>query len=79
MTIPANTVIMRRGDPCHHFFLIEEGTIRVYQRTEDGRDHAASRGASEICIFTLQALLENMDDEVELVSENQVRIANILQ
>lgn len=36
-------------------------------------------GASEICMFTLQALLENMDDEVELVSENQVRIANILQ
>lgn len=80
MTIPADTVIIRPGDPCHHFFLIEQGTIRVYQRTEDGRAITLHRaGAGEICIFTLQALLDNLDYEVELVSEDEVRVVSIPQ
>lgn len=80
MTVPAGTVMIRPGDPCHNFFLIDQGTIRVYQRTQDGRAITLHRArAGEICIFTLQALMENIDYEVELVSEDSVSVVSIPQ
>jgi CRP/FNR family transcriptional regulator, anaerobic regulatory protein len=80
MTIPAGTIVIRPGDPCDNFLLVDQGTIRVCQRTQDGRAITLHRtGAGEICIFTLQALLENIDYDVELISEDDVRVVSIPQ
>lgn len=80
MTIPPDTVIVRAGDPCRNFVLIEHGTVRVCQPMDDGRALTLHRaGAGEVCLYTLHALVERIDYNVEIMSEGEVRIASVPQ
>lgn len=80
MTIPPDTTIVRPGDPCRNFVLIEQGTVRVCQPTDYGRALMLHRvGAGEICIYTLHALIALIDYNVEIVSEGEVHIATVPQ
>ena len=75
MTIPAGTLAVRAGDPCDRLLLIESGTIRVSQRSPDGRTLTLCRAsAGEMCAFTLQALMENRNYDVELLCEDEARV-----
>lgn len=80
LTLPAGIVVIHPGNPCQNFFVIENGTIRASQRASDGRTITLARArAGEICIFTLQALMENRDYDVELVSEVETHVLAVPQ
>lgn len=75
MTVPAGTIAIRPGDPCKNLLLIQSGTLRVNQRSPDGRTITLCRAsAGEMCAFTLQTLMENRDYDVELFCEDEARV-----
>lgn len=36
---PRNTVIFHAGEPCHGFYIIESGAVKVYRESSDGKEH----------------------------------------
>lgn len=74
-TMPPRTVVIRKNDPCRNFLLVAQGTIRVYQSTESGREHLLYRThAGDICILTLQNLLAGTAYSAEAMTEDEVRV-----
>ena len=77
-TMPPKTVVIRNNDPCRNFLLVTQGTIRVYQSTEAGREHILYRTqAGEICILTLQNLLAGTAYSAEAITEDEVKVVGI--
>ena len=73
--MPPRTVVIRKNDPCRNFLLVAQGTIRVYQSTESGREHLLYRThAGDICILTLQNLLAGTAYSAEAMTEDEVRV-----
>lgn len=78
LTLPAETVIVRSNDPCRDFVLVTQGSIRIYQRSENGRELVVYRtGAGEVCICTLQNLLAGVPYSADMVTEDEVRAVKI--
>ncbi len=77
-TMPPKTVVIRKNDPCRNFLLVTQGTIRVYQKTEAGREHILYRTrAGEICILTLQNLMAGAPYSAEAMTEDEVKVIGI--
>lgn len=58
--IPAGTVVLRANDKCEDFILVLEGSIRIYQMAEDGREVTLYRiQPGDICLMSLNSLLNN--------------------
>ena len=36
---PKNTVIFHEGEPCHGFYIVESGAVKVYKESPDAREH----------------------------------------
>lgn len=36
---PRNTVIFHAGEPCHGFYIVESGAVRIYKESPDAREH----------------------------------------
>lgn len=36
---PRNTVIFHEGEPCHGFYIVESGAVKIYKEGPDGREH----------------------------------------
>jgi len=59
---------------CNNFMLILEGTIRIYQTAEDGREITLYRiEAGEMCILSLNSLLKNKSFNAIAVTESDVK------
>lgn len=73
--LPPGKIVARKGDPCQHFLLVAQGTIRVFQSTEGGRERVLYRtGAGDICTLTLQNLLTRTNYSASAVTEDEVRV-----
>ncbi|MBI5463011.1 MAG: Crp/Fnr family transcriptional regulator [Gammaproteobacteria bacterium] len=69
----AGTVLFREADPCVDFLWPIEGTLRVYKRSEDGREVTLYRvNAGELCILSLANLLHGQRCAVEARCEEPV-------
>ena len=76
--VPAETVLMCRGDKCSGFLLPWRGTIRVQHTSEDGREAVLYRvEAGDICILALTSLLDGADYSAEAVTETCVKGVSI--
>lgn len=72
-TLPPNTVLLRPGDACEHFFLVARGSVRVQRLSETGREIVLYRiGPGESCILTTAALLAAERYSAEAVAETVV-------
>jgi len=36
---PRNTVVFHEGEPCHGFYIVESGAIKLYKESADAREH----------------------------------------
>lgn len=78
LTVPAGTLLIRKGDPCRSFVFVSEGTVRVYERSDMGREIVLYRVKSgEICILTMSNLVDRTDYVAEAITEERVKIATI--
>ncbi|RDH82316.1 MAG: Crp/Fnr family transcriptional regulator [endosymbiont of Galathealinum brachiosum] len=69
-----DTTLFSGNATCNNFMLILEGTIRIYQTAEDGREITLYRvEAGDLCILSLNSLLKNKSFNAIAVTESNVR------
>lgn len=69
-----NTTLFSGNATCNNFMLILEGTIRIYQTAEDGREITLYRvQAGDLCILSLNSLLKNKSFNAVATTESDVR------
>lgn len=58
--LPAGSRLLTQGMPCESFVLLLEGSVRVYQLAEDGREVTLYRiNPGDICVMSLASLMQN--------------------
>ena len=65
---------MQANEQCRNFILLLEGTIRIYQMAEDGREVTLYRiQPGDICLISLNSLLNNEPFNAGARCETEVR------
>ena len=78
VAVPSGTVIFGPGKPPEHLLLLLDGTVRVQQTSEEGREIVLYRVRSgESCVLTTACLLAFEDYTAEGVAETDVTAAAI--
>ena len=74
MLIKPNTTLFSGSATCNNFMLILEGTIRLYQCAEDGREITLYRVQSgDLCILSLNSLLKKQSFNAIAATESHVQ------
>ena len=69
-----DTTLFSGAATCNNFMLILEGTIRIYQTAEDGREITLYRvNAGELCILSLNSLLKNKSFNAIATTESNIK------
>lgn len=72
--LPAGHVVFRPGEPCAHFLLVLDGSVRVQLVSRQGREIVLYRvGAGETCVLTTAGLLGTANYEAEGTVERPTR------
>lgn len=73
ITIPEGTTLFHQGDPCLNYLLIISGSVKVFTRSENGREivlyHITSGGS---CVLTTSCLIASEDYPAEGVTETDI-------
>ena len=78
VTVPANTVIFGPGKSPEHLLLLLDGTVRVQQTSDTGREIVLYRvHAGESCVLTTACLLAYEDYSAEGIAETETRAVAI--
>lgn len=78
ITLPADAVIFGPGKAPEHLLLLLEGTVRVQQMSDQGREIVLYRAnAGESCVLTTACLLAYEDYTAEGIAETDIRAAAI--
>jgi len=78
ITVPKDTVIFGPGKPPENLLLLLDGTVRVQQLSESGREIVLYRvHAGESCVLTTACLLAYEDYSAEGIAETVVQAAAI--
>lgn len=74
MQVEPNTTLFSGSATCNNFMLILEGTIRIYQTAEDGREITLYRvQAGDLCILSLNSMLKNKSFNAIATTESNVK------
>jgi len=72
---PANTMLVSTGTACTGFMLMLEGSVRVFQHAEDGREVTLYRiGYGDICLMSVNSLIHNRPFRGNAKSETGISI-----
>jgi CRP/FNR family transcriptional regulator len=73
LSLPPNTTAFRQGDACENYLLVTSGSVRVFARSESGREILLYRVTSgNSCVLTTSCLLGNDSYPAEGVTETDV-------
>lgn len=76
--MPAGTVVFGPGRSPENLLLVLEGTVRVQQLSESGREIVLYRvGAGESCVMTTACMIAHEDYSAEGVAETDIRAVAI--
>jgi len=68
-----DTTLFSGSATCNNFMLIIQGTVRIYQAAEDGREITLYRvEAGELCILSLNSLLKNKSFNAIATTESSI-------
>ncbi len=74
MQVEADTTLFSSTATCNNFMFILQGTIRIYQTAEDGREITLYRvQAGDLCILSLSSLLKKKSFNAIAVTETPVK------
>ncbi|MCW8955707.1 MAG: Crp/Fnr family transcriptional regulator [Gammaproteobacteria bacterium] len=72
--IPAHTTVFRQGESCDNYLLVLDGSIKVFTRSENGREVVLYRVLSgESCTLTTTCLLSQNTYPAEGYTETDIR------
>jgi len=72
--IPPGSLLVQAQETCNNFILLLEGSIRIYQIAEDGREVTLYRiHPGDICLMSLNSLLRNEPFNASARTETRVR------
>jgi len=75
MAFPAGTSLIHCGDTADNFIILLQGTIRVFEAAEDGREICLYRVyQGQACALTLAKLLTRSDQNAQAIADEDVRI-----
>ncbi len=73
MTIPPDTVMLCKGDPCNSLMLISDGSVKVHEVSESGREIVLYRvDPGDLCVLSLTSLVDDVPYGAEAVTETPV-------
>ncbi|WP_426415743.1 Crp/Fnr family transcriptional regulator [Aestuariirhabdus sp. LZHN29] len=76
--VPARTTLFRQGDSCENYLVVIEGSVKVFARSEQGREivlyHIGSGGS---CVLTTSCLFAHSPYPAEGVSETAMKAVAI--
>jgi CRP/FNR family transcriptional regulator len=73
VTLRANTTVFYQGDGCKNYLLVLSGSVKVFTRTEHGREIVLYRvGEGESCILTTTCLMAEQSYPAEGIAESDV-------
>jgi CRP/FNR family transcriptional regulator len=73
VTLPANTTVFYQGDGCKNYLIVLSGSVKVFSRTENGREIVLYRvKQNESCILTTTCLMAEQSYPAEGVTETDV-------
>ncbi len=76
--VPKGTVIFAPGKPAHDLLLLLDGSVRVHQTSDAGREIVLYRvTAGESCVMTTACMLAHEEYSAEGIAENDVRAVAI--
>jgi len=71
--IPSGTTVFQQGDLCHNYLVVTKGVVKVFTRSEHGREILLYRvGEGESCTLTTTCLLAENSYPAEGVTESLV-------
>lgn len=74
ITLPPDTTVFRQGDSCQNYILLQQGSIKVFTRAENGREIVLYRvGGGESCTLTTTCLFTNNKYPAEGITETEIR------
>jgi CRP/FNR family transcriptional regulator len=75
MSVPSCAMLAAAGSECTSFMLLLDGSVRVYQHTEDGREATLYRiSPGDVCLMTLNSLIHNKPFKANAQSETDVNM-----
>lgn len=76
--VPAGTVVFHDGDPCRHYLLVLDGSVRVQKTALSGREITLYRVESgQSCVLTTSCLLSGDAYPAEGITETEVTAVSI--
>lgn len=73
ITVPPETVMLCKGDPCNSLMLISDGSLRVHEVSEGGREIVLYRvNPGDLCVLSLTSLVDDVPYGAEAVTETAV-------
>ena len=73
--VPAGTQILHQGDECQNYFLLVAGSVKIFARSENGREVVLYHVApGKICVLTTTCLLGDKRFPAEAVAESALSV-----
>jgi CRP/FNR family transcriptional regulator len=75
ISCPAGTRLIECGDSTDKFVIVLQGSVKVYETAENGREISLYRvGSGQVCVLTLTRLLLRSNRCAQAVAEQDVRL-----
>jgi CRP/FNR family transcriptional regulator len=75
MNVPADTMLAAVGSDCTSFMLLLDGTVRVYQDDENGREMTLYRiSPGDVCLMSLNSLIHDRPFRANAKSDTEINI-----
>lgn len=73
VTVTEDVVMLSKGDACKNFMLVSDGSIRVHEVSEGGREIVLYRvKPGDICVLALTSLVDDAPYSAEAITETTV-------
>ncbi len=73
MSLPAHQQVFSQGQACQHYIVLTAGHVKVFARSDDGRELVLYRiQPGEVCILTTACLMGNSHYSAEAITESAV-------
>ncbi|MDX2475846.1 MAG: Crp/Fnr family transcriptional regulator, partial [Gammaproteobacteria bacterium] len=75
INVPAKTTLATVGTSCTNFLILLNGTVRIFQNTEDGREMTLYRARpGDVCLLSLNSLIHDRPFHANAKSETNINV-----